>query len=235
MNLQSAREALLPIMATAALGAGLTACAASTGAAPRPSVPATTATTPTAEDSTAPAPSPTLNLAQLRFVSDMRNAFGFGNGVQAASLASFGQHVCNDRQSGRSVAGEVPYARRSWANISKGDAVLMVTLAAKDLCPAQSSPQKVTYVVTGSGANVTYGPAGTDYTGTAPMSVSRTLGQPQFYSINAQLTSDGTVTCKLQVDGVTIATGSASGISKVASCQMEQGFNGSWENINPSG
>jgi hypothetical protein len=235
MNLQSTRQALLPMMAAAALGAGLTACGASTGAAPPPAAPSTTATTATAEDSTAPAASPTLNLAQLRFASDMRNAFGFGNGVQAASLASFGQHVCSDQQSGTSVAGDVPYARRSWPNISKGDAVLMITLAERDLCPAQSTTQKVTYVVTGSGANVTYGPAGSDYTGTAPMSVSRPLGQPQFYSINAQLTGGGKVTCKLQVDGVTIATGSASGISNVATCQMEQGFNGSWEDTNPGG
>jgi len=235
MNHQSTRRALLPMMAAAALGAGLTACGPSTGAAPPPAAPSTTATTATAEDSAAPATSPTLNLAQLRFVSDMRSAFGFGSGVQATSLASFGQHVCNGLQSGTSVAGEMPYTRRTWAKVSKGDAVQMVTLAEKDLCPDQSTPQKVTYVVTGSGASVTYGPAGSDYSGTAPMSVSRPLGQPQFYSINAQLTGDGTVTCKLQIDGVTIAIGSASGVSNVATCQIEEGLNGSWENTNAGG
>jgi hypothetical protein len=170
-----------------------------------------------------------LGSAQLRFVSDMRSTFGFGTNVQAGSLATFGQHVCNGRQSGTSVAGEVPYARRTWSSASRGDAVQMIALAARDLCPTQSIPEKVTYVVTGSNANVTYGPAGSNYEGTAPMSVSRPLGQPQFYSINAQLTGDGTVTCRLQVDGVTIATGSASGSSNVASCEMDQNLNGSWE------
>jgi hypothetical protein len=234
MNFQSTRQALLPMVAAAALGAGLTACGGSTGAA-LPSAAAAPATSAAVEDSAPPSASPTLSVAQLRFVSDMRNAFGLGNGVQATSLASFGQHVCNGRQSGTSVAGEVPYTRRTWTSISKGDAVQMVTLAERDLCPAQSAPEKVTYVVTGGNANVSYGPAGSDYVGTAPMSVSRPLGQPQFYSINAQLTGGGSVTCKLQVDGVTIATGSASGNSNVASCEISQALNGSWEDTNAGG
>jgi hypothetical protein len=236
MNFQSTRQALLAMMAAAAFGAGLTACGGSTGAAPPPSTPSAPSgsATPVA-DSASPATAPTLSVAQLQFVSDMRSAFGLGNDVPAAKLASFGQHVCNGRQAGTSVAGEVPYARRSWASISKGDAVQMVTLAEKDLCPAESAPEKVTYVVTGSAANVTYGPTGSDYTGTAPMSVTRPLGQPQFYSINAQVTGNGTVTCKLQVDGVTIATGSASGDSSVASCEIQQGLNGSWEETSAGG
>jgi hypothetical protein len=233
MNLQTTRQALLPMVAAAALGAGLAACGGGTGAAPTPSTPTTAeeSVTPAA----APAASPTLSVDQLQFVSDMRSAFGFGSDVQASSLASFGEHVCSGRQSGTSVAGEVPYARHAWASVSKGDAVQMVTLAEKDLCPAQLTPEKVTYVVTGSNANVTYGPAGSDYQGSAPMSVSRPLAQPQFYSINAQLTGDGSVTCKLQVDGVTIATGSASGSSNVASCEIDQSLNGSWEETSTSG
>jgi hypothetical protein len=235
MNSQSTRQALLAMMAAAALGAALTACGGSTGAAPPPATPSAPSPSTPVADSASPATVPTLSVAQLQFVSDMRSAFGLGNEVPAARLASFGQHVCNTRQSGTSVAGEVPYARRSWANISKGDAVQAVTLAERDLCPTQFAPDKVTYVVTGSAANVTYGPTGSDYTGTAPLSVTRPLGQPQFYSINAQVTGNGTVTCKLQVDGVTIATGSASGESSVASCEIQQGLNGSWEETSTGG
>ena len=219
-----ALRALLPIMAAAALGADLTACASSssTKAAPPPA-PAT----PT--ESAAPSPASTLTARQLQFVTDVRNALSFGNSVQDSALASFGQHVCRTRQAGATVAAEVPAAQKVQASISTGDAVQMIMLAEKDLCPSQSTSQQVTYVVTGSAAHVTYGPSGANFEGTGPLSVSQPLGQPQFYSINAQLTGGGSVTCLLKVDGVTIASNSASGNGNIASCQMDQNLNGSWE------
>ena len=228
MNLQAfTRRAVPPIMAAAALGAGLTACGQASGPQPPASAPATPAA------AVAASATPTLSAPQLQFVSDVRNVLTFGSDVADAKVASFGQHACRSVQSG-TLAGEVQPARRAFPTISKGDAIQLITIAEKDLCPTQSAPDKVTYVVTGSAANVTYGPTGSDYTGTAPMSVTRPLGQPQFYSINAQLTGNGAVTCKLQVDGVTIATGSASGESNVASCEIEQGLNGSWVDTNAS-
>ena len=89
-------------------------------------------------------------------------------------MASFGQRACHALQSGTTLAGEVPPARRAFA-ISKGDAIQLITLAAKDLCPAQSSPQQVTYVATGSSADVTYGPSGSGYQGSVPLTVTRPL------------------------------------------------------------
>ena len=216
-------RALLPIMAAAALGADLTACASSSTKAAPPPAPATTT------ESAAPSPASTLTARQLQFVTDARNALGFGNSVQDSALASFGQHVCRTRQAGATVAAEVPAAQKVQASISTGDAVQMIMLAEKDLCPSQSTPQQVTYVVTGSAAHVTYGPSGANFEGTGPLSVSQPLGQPQFYSINAQLTGGGSVTCLLKVDGVTIASNSASGSGNIASCQMDQNLNGSWE------
>lgn len=222
-------RALLPIMAAAALGADLTACASSSTKAAPPPAPATTT------ESAAPSPASTLTARQLQFVTDARNALGFGNSVQDSALAAFGQHVCRTRQAGATVAAEVPAAQKVQASISMGDAVQMIMLAEKDLCPSQSTSQQVTYVVTGSAAHVTYGPSGANFEGTGPLSVSQPLGQPQFYSINAQLTGGGSVTCLLKVDGVTIASNSASGSGNIASCQMDQNLNGSWEATTSTG
>ena len=222
-------RALLPIMAAAALGADLTACASSSTKAAPPPAPATTT------ESAAPSPASTLTARQLQFVTDARNALGFGNSVQDSALAAFGQHVCRTRQAGATVAAEVPAAQKVQASISTGDAVQMIMLAEKDLCPSQSTSQQVTYVVTGSAAHVTYGPSGANFEGTGPLSVSQPLGQPQFYSINAQLTGGGSVTCLLKVDGVTIASNSASGNGNIASCQMDQNLNGSWEATTSTG
>ena len=218
-------RALLPIMAAAALGADLTACASSTSTKAAPPTTAPAATT----ESAPPSPTSTLTARQLQFVTDVRNALSFGNSVQDSALASFGQHVCRTRQAGATVAAEVPAAQKVQASISMGDAVQMIMLAEKDLCPSQSTQQQVTYVVTGSAAHVTYGPSGANFEGTGPLSVSQPLGQPQFYSINAQLTGGGSVTCLLKVDGVTIVSNSASGSGNIASCQMDQNLNGSWE------
>lgn len=226
----TAFRALLPIMAAAALGAELTACASSSTKAP-PSTPAP----PTTTQSAPPSPASTLTARQLRFVTDARNTLGFGSSVQDSALASFGQHVCRTRQAGATAAAEMPAAQQVQSSISRGDAVQMIMLAEKDLCPALSTPQEVTYVVTGSAAHVTYGPSGANYQGTGPLSVSQPLGQPQFYSINAQLTGGGSVTCLLEVDGVTIVSDSASGKGNIASCQIDQNLNGSWEATSSTG
>jgi uncharacterized protein DUF732 len=218
-------RALLPIMAAAALGAELTACASSSSSKAAPLTSARAAST----ESAPPSPASTLTARQLQFATDVRNALGFGSSVQDGALADFGQHVCRTRQAGGTVAAEVKAAQQVQKSISKGDAVQMIVIAEKDLCPAQSTPQQVTYVVTGSAAHVTYGPSGSNFEGTGPLSVSQPLGQPQFYSINAQLTGGGTVTCLLKVDGVTIVSNSASGNGNIASCQMDQNLNGSWE------
>ena len=219
----TAFRALLPIMAAAAVAANLTACASSsTKAAPPTTAP------PTTTEPAPPSPTSTLTTRQLQFATDVRDALSFGRSVQDSALASFGQHVCRTRQAGATVAAEVPAAQHVQASVSKGDAVQMIMLAEKDMCPSQAAPQQVTYVVTGSAAHVTYGPSGANFEGTGPLAVSQPLGEPQFYSINAQLTGGGSVTCLLKVDGVTIASNTASGSGNIASCQMDQNLNGSW-------
>jgi hypothetical protein len=232
MNHQAfTRRAVPPIMVAAALGAGLTAC----GGASSPQPPASSApATPTAAVAT-PA-TPTLSAPQLQFVSDVRNVLAFGSDVTDAKVASFGQQACRSVQSGTTLAGEVQPARRAFPAISRGDAIQLITIAEKDLCPAQSGPQEVTYVATGSSADVTYGPSGSGYQGAVPLTVTKQLvGNPQFYSMSVQLKSGGTVTCQIKVDGVTIVSASASGSTNVASCAMNQDLNGSWQETSLNG
>jgi len=231
MNVQAlTRRAVPPIMAAAALGAALTACGGGSSPPPPASPAPATPTTAVAASAT-----PTLSAPQLQFVSNVRNVLTFGSNVTDAQVASFGQHACRNLQSGVTLAGEVQPARQAFPGISKGDAIQLIRLAEKDLCPAQSDPQQVTYVATGSTANVTYGPSGSGYQGSAPLAVSRPLGNPQYYSISAQLKAGGTVTCQLKVDGVTIASATASGTNSVAHCAMDQNLNGSWEATTLSG
>jgi Protein of unknown function (DUF732) len=232
MNLQAfTRRAVPPIMVAAALGAGLTACGRASGSQPLASSAPAAPTVAAAATAT-----PTLSAPELQFVSDVQNVLTFGRHVTSVQVASFGQRACRRLESGTTLADEVSPARRAFPTISKGDAIQLITLAAKDLCPAQSGSQQVTYVATGSSADVTYGPSGSGYQGSVPLAVSRALvGNPQFYSISAQLKDGGTVTCQLKVDGVTIVSASASGTNSVANCAMDQDLNGSWEETSLSG
>jgi len=232
MNLQAfIRRAVPPIMAAVAFGAGLTACGRASSPQPPASSAPATPTTPAAASAV-----PTLSESELQFVADVRNVLSFGSNVTSSEVASFGQRACGALQSGRTLAGEVQPALRAFPALSKGDAIQLITVAEKDLCPAQSGPQQVTYVATGSSANVTYGPSGSGYQGSVPLTVTRALvGNPQFYSISAQLKAGGTVTCQLKVDGVTIVSATASGTNSVASCAMDQNLNGSWEETTLSG
>jgi hypothetical protein len=169
-----------------------------------------------------------------QFASDMQSVFNFGSSVSVSDIASFGQQVCQARQSGTSLAGEVPTVQQDWSNTSAGDAIQMVTLAEKDMCPSEQTPQTVTYVVTGTpGASVTYGPSGTDLTGSVPMSVSAPLGTPSYYAISAQLQGAGEVTCQLKVDGVSLSSATGSGGYNIADCEIGQDpVTNSWENDN---
>jgi hypothetical protein len=232
MNLQAfTRRAVPPLMAAAALVAGLTACGQA--GSPQPSASSAPAT-PTA--AVAASATPTLNASELQYVSDARNVLTFGGNVTDANVASFGQRACRNVQTGTTLANEVQPARRVFPALSRGDAIQLITIAEKDLCPTQLVPQQVTYVATGSSADVTYGPSGSGYQGTVPLTVTKPLvGNPQFYSMSVQLKAGGSVTCAIKVDGVTIVSASASGSTNVASCAMGQALNGSWEQTSLNG
>jgi hypothetical protein len=94
----------------------------------------------------------------------------------------------------------------------------------------EAAAQTVTYEVTGSAAQVTYGPAGSNSEGTVPMKVTKPLGTPIYYAITAQLQGGGTVTCKILVGGQVISQATANGGYNIAQCEISQDFSGGWKN-----
>ena len=93
--------------------------------------------------------------------------------------------------------------------------------------------QTVTYVVSGSHADVQYGSAGSSAQGKVPMAVTSTLGSPLYYNISAQLNGSGSVTCKIEIDGRVISQASASGGYNIAMCEIVQDpLSGKWQDAN---
>jgi hypothetical protein len=116
---------------------------------------------------------------------------------------------------------------------SPGPSAPAAAVATRGAAPSPSPKpvaQTITYVVTGSPADVTYGPAGTDISGTVPMSVTQPLGTPAYYAITAQLNGSGDVKCAIEIDGKAISTGEGSGSYNIASCEISQDpLTGSWQ------
>jgi hypothetical protein len=105
--------------------------------------------------------------------------------------------------------------------------------AAPARAQAAAAAQTVTYVVTGSPADVTYGPAGSSLSGSVPLRVTKPLGTPAYYSVQAQLQGSGSVSCEIDVDGKAVSRGTASGGYQIASCEIVQDpFSGQWQDAN---
>jgi hypothetical protein len=91
----------------------------------------------------------------------------------------------------------------------------------------------VTYIVTGSPADVTYGPSGSNHQGSVPLHVTRRLRNPIFYAITVQLSGSGSVTCKIKVNGKVISRAQASGAYQIASCEISRDpLTGRWSDTN---
>lgn len=186
--------------------------------------------------------SPAMSTQDQQFVSDMQTHFSFNSSVSTASIAQFGEEVCSTRQSGQSQTQEVTTAQADWTNAQAGAADDMVRLAEQDICPSYLPAYTVTYIVTGNAPagyidpSIDYGPAGSDFTGSVPMNVSDPIpsSPPSYYAIDVQLSdAGGSVTCELQVDGVTVSQSSAQGADQIANCEIGQDpITGAWENDN---
>jgi hypothetical protein len=186
--------------------------------------------------------SPAMSAQDQQFVSDMRTHFSFNSSVSTSSIAQFGEDVCSSRQTGQSQAQQVTTALADWTNTQAGAADEMVRLAEQDICPSYLPAYTVTYIVSGNAPagyidpSIDYGPAGSDFTGSVPMNVSDPIpsSPPSYYSISVQLSdAGGSVTCELQVDGVTISQSSAQGADQIANCEIGQDpITGAWENDN---
>lgn len=93
----------------------------------------------------------------------------------------------------------------------------------------------VTYVVTGSGADVTYGPEGSENSGSVPMrkTVAIPASPPGYYAVSAQLQGGGSVTCEILVSGKVISKSAANGSYNIADCEIVQDpITGAWQDAN---
>lgn len=101
---------------------------------------------------------------------------------------------------------------------------------------AAAVPSTVTYEVTGSAADVTYGAQGSSLTGHVPMKVTGKLEHADDYSIEAQLNGGGAVHCRILVDGKLVSAATATGSYNIASCEIVQDpLSGKWEDANTAG
>ncbi len=92
--------------------------------------------------------------------------------------------------------------------------------------------------MTGSFADVTYGPAGSDLTGSVPMDVRQRIPSavPIYYAISAQRQGSGSVSCTIKVGGQVISQGTAQGGYNIAQCEIvEDPINGGWQDANSAG
>ena len=221
-------SALGVIIAIAVISSIASAGSKSRGAA-GPSSPGTS--TPAAA-----ATSPALSTSAQQFVSDLQSSsqFNIGSSTSSTQIASYGQQVCAMRQAGQTQTAAISDTESTWSNMSPMLADAMTRLAEQDMCASQLPEQTITYIVRGTpGAQVTYGPAGSDYNGTVPMKVTAHLGNPEYYAINAQLQGSGHIKCSIEVDGVPLSTASASGGYNIADCEIGQDpITNLWENDN---
>jgi hypothetical protein len=127
-----------------------------------------------------------------------------------------------------------PVRRKILVTLACGIAAIVIGSAAghhRTAAGAAASGQTVTFTVTGTAvAQVTYGPAGTQISGSVPMNVTAPLGDPAYYSLSAQLQGGGEVSCSIAVDGTVISSGTADGGYNIAVCEISQDpFSGQWQ------
>ena len=95
-----------------------------------------------------------------------------------------------------------------------------------------TTPTKVEFVVSGTapgGINITYGPAGSNFSGPQTLDGNATMsvpfdGQAEYYALNAQLQGGGSIKCKIVVTGpgdnpLTVSSGAASGGFNICDAQ----------------
>jgi Protein of unknown function (DUF732) len=155
---------------------------------------------------------------------------GYTSTATEQTIVNMGTTMCTLLDQGASRSAVARGISAQAGNLKPLTPRAVVDLAGANICP-QARPATVTYIVTGtSGADVTYGPAGSDYTGSVPMRVTRTLSDPSYYAISAQLQGGGQVSCEILVKGKVIASGSASGGYNIAQCEISQNpVTGQWE------
>jgi hypothetical protein len=93
----------------------------------------------------------------------------------------------------------------------------------------------VEFIVSGSPADVTYGPSGSNIQGSVPLDAKEHIPStpPVYYAVSAQLNGSGTVSCEIKIGGRVISSGTASGSYNIASCEVVQDpISGGWQDAN---
>lgn len=124
-----------------------------------------------------------------------------------------------------------------WLPLAVIAAITAAVIAAAVMHAAPGAPAgggTVTYSVTGSDARVTYGPAGSSLSGSAPMSVTQPLGNAAYYSVSAQLRGSGSVACEIDVNGAPVSQAAATAAYGLALCEITRDplHPGQWRDAN---
>ena len=117
--------------------------------------------------------------------------------------------------------------------VAAGVAALIIIGSLSGRAAGHQQPAAVEIIVTGSPADVTYGPSGSSLSGSVPLDVAGKIPSPApaYYAVTAQLQGSGSVSCQIKVDGDVISTGRATGGYSIATCEISQGPDG-WESDN---
>jgi hypothetical protein len=119
------------------------------------------------------------------------------------------------------------------ASSSSGTAAVSAPAPASSPAAKAAAVSTLTYVVTGSPADVTYGPAGSSLSGHSGMTKTAKLGNAVYYSVDAQLSGSGSVTCEIKVNGKVVSKSTATGGYNIASCEISKDpFSGKWTDTN---
>ena len=80
---------------------------------------------------------------------------------------------------------------------------------------------------------MTYGPAGSNLTGTSPMRRTARLGDPLYYVVTAQLAGSGEVHVSILINGRVISQSTATGGYNIASAEVgKDPITGQWVDDN---
>jgi len=100
---------------------------------------------------------------------------------------------------------------------------------------SQQPASTVTFVTTGSPADVTWGDAGSSAKGAVPMRETIPIGNPLYYSLNVQLNGDGSASCQILIGGTVISQATATGGYTIARCQVSKDASGQWRDDTSGG
>jgi len=136
--------------------------------------------------------------------------------------------VANNHGSGNGAAPAATASAAAQAAQSSPSAAAPAVPAS----PTPAPPTKVEFIVSGTapdGIDITYGPAGSNFSGPSTLDGTATMSVPfdgsaDYYALNAQLQGGGSITCKIVVTGpgdspLTVSSGAASGGFNICEAQ----------------